>query len=113
MSDARMSPPPGAWGRTDRPTAPTAGHAAVVVVSIGLAAALIMGSTAIGGGGLLTLLVLLLGCFALVVPVALLVTTWPHARPLVRALHAVAGLACLLLVVIAVVRLTTVVPAVL
>jgi hypothetical protein len=113
MSDARMSPPPDAWGRIDRPTAPTAGHAGVVVVSIGLAAALIVGGPAIGDGGLLTLLVLLLGCFGLVVPVAVLVTTWAHARPAARALLAVAGLACLLLLVLAVVGVAAVLPALL
>ncbi|HYH32600.1 MAG TPA: hypothetical protein VD903_19690 [Pseudonocardia sp.] len=93
--------------------APNAGHGAVIVVSIALAAGLVAGSTAIGGGGLLTLLVLLIGCFALIVPVAVMVTIWRQVRRPVRVLLALGLLACLLLLAVAVPRIAAVAPLVL
>ncbi|WP_345611809.1 hypothetical protein [Pseudonocardia adelaidensis] len=90
---------------------PTPGHGVVVAVTIALSAALVAGSAATGGG-LVTLLVLLLAVGALVVPVALVGTLWARARPLTRALFAAAGAACLLLLVWAVVRIVDVLPTV-
>ena len=83
----------------------------VVGVTIGLSGALLVGSTAIGGG-LISLLVLLLAIGALVVPVALVVTLWKRARPATKALFAAAGVACLLLLVWAVTRIAEVLPTV-
>jgi hypothetical protein len=82
----------------------------VLVASIALAAALIASGPTVSDIGLITLLVLLLGCGALVVPVAVTVAIWPQARPPIRMLLAVAGLACLLLLGLGVVRIVTVVP---
>ena len=111
MSDPqRVTPPTGAWDPGHQPLAPNGGHAAAMVASIALAAALIAGGTAVGGNGLIALLILLLGCGALVVPVAVMAATWAQARHLVRVLFAMAGLACLLLLVFAVVRIATIVP---
>ncbi|WP_142049918.1 hypothetical protein [Pseudonocardia kunmingensis] len=107
-----MALPPGAYGSSDTPT-PTAGHAGVIGVSIAIAAGLITGSAAIGGGGLLTLLVLLLGGFALVIPLALVATLWQPARGPVRVLLALAAAVCALLLVLAVVRVVEVAPALL
>jgi hypothetical protein len=84
-----------------------------VAVSIAIAAALITGGTAVAGSGLVTLLLLLLGCGALIVPVGVVVVLWPQARPLVRVLLGVAGLACLLLLVLGVLRVAAVVPTLL
>ena len=110
MSEPRVTPPPGAW-RSDRtPTEPTAAHAGVTAVCLAISAVLVLGSGAIGGGGLLTLLVLLLGVFALVMPVALGVTLWRQAGPPVRALIALSFAACAVLLVLAVVRITAVAP---
>ena len=111
MSDPqRVTPPTGAWDPGHQALAPNGGHAAVLVASIALAAALIAASTAVSGNGLIALLVLLLGCGALVVPVAVMVATWARARHPVRVLFAMAGLACLLLLVFAVVRIAAIVP---
>jgi hypothetical protein len=113
MSEPRVTPPPGAW-RSDRtPTEPTPAHAGVVLACLAISAVLVLGSGAIGGGGLLTLLVLLLGGFALVVPVGLVVTLWPQAKPAVRALIALAVAACAVLLVLAVVGVVEVAPALL
>lgn len=106
-----MALPPGARSSRHLP-APNAGHGGVIVVSLAMAAGLIAGSTAIGGG-LLTLLVLLIGCFALIVPVAVMVTIWRHVRRPVRVLLALGLLACLLLLAVAVPRIAAVVPLVL
>jgi hypothetical protein len=80
------------------------------VAAIAIAAALIIGSTAAGGTGLIALLVPLLGCFALVVPVAVVVTTWVGARRRARVLLALAGIACLLLLAFAATRVATLAP---
>lgn len=103
--------PHGAWSGGHEPLTPTAGHGVVVGVTIGLSGALLVGSTAIGGG-LISLLVLLLAIGALVVPVALVVTLWKRARPATKALFAAAGVACLLLLVWAVTRIAEVLPTV-
>jgi hypothetical protein len=55
---------------------------------------------------------LLLAVGALVVPVGLVVTLWARARPLTRALLAAAGVACLLVLGWAVVRIGAVLPTV-
>ncbi|GAA5138850.1 hypothetical protein GCM10023320_73910 [Pseudonocardia adelaidensis] len=107
----RGAVPRGAWGGGHQPLVPTPGHGVVVAVTIALSAALVAGSAATGGG-LVTLLVLLLAVGALVVPVALVGTLWARARPLTRALFAAAGAACLLLLVWAVVRIVDVLPTV-
>jgi hypothetical protein len=106
----RATAPYGARDPNRRPTAPTAGHAGVLVAAIAIAAALIIGSTAAGGTGLIALLVPLLGCFALVVPVAVVVTTWVGARRRARVLLALAGIACLLLLAFAATRVATLAP---
>jgi hypothetical protein len=93
--------------------APRAGHGVIVVVSIALAAALVASSSAVGGTGLVALLMLLLGCGALVVPVAVMGMTWAQAGPPVRVLFALAGFACLVVLVFAVIDVVTVAPAVL
>jgi hypothetical protein len=107
-----MALPPGAHGSSRTPT-PSAGHAGVVVVSIALAAGLVAASTAVGDGGLLTLLVLLMGGFALVIPVSLLVTLWRQVRPPARVLLALGLLACAALLAYAVARIAAVAPLVL
>ncbi len=106
----RTAVPHGARDPNRRPTEPTTGHAGVLVAAIAFAAALIVGSTAAGGTGLIALLVPLLGCFALVVPVAVVVTTWVQAPRRARVLLALAGLACLLLLAVAAVRVATLAP---
>jgi hypothetical protein len=111
MSERRVNPPAGAWGAGHQPLVPTAGHGVVMAVTIALSAALVAGSAAIGGG-LVTLLVLLLAIGTLVVPVALVGTLWRRAQPRTRAMVAVAGAACLLLLVGAVVRIVDVLPTV-
>lgn len=108
----RWTPPAGAWGAGNEPIAPRAGHAVVVVVAIALAAALVAGTSAVGGTGLIALLVLLLAVGALVVPVALVVTLWSRARPRTRGLLAAAGAACLVVLAWAVVRIGAVLPTV-
>jgi hypothetical protein len=108
--EPRVTSPTGAWGPSHQPPTPSAGHAGVVVTSIALAAALIAGATAASDIPLITLLVLLLGCGALVVPVAVMVAIWPQARPPIRMLLAVAGLVCVLVLALGVVRIATVVP---
>ncbi|WP_143517241.1 hypothetical protein [Pseudonocardia sp. MH-G8] len=110
MSEPRVTPPPGAWASDRTPTQPTAAHAGVVVFCLAISAVLVLGSGAIGGGGLLTLLVLLLGGFALVVPVALVAGLWRQAGAAVRTLIALALAACAVLLVLAVVRVVAVVP---
>jgi hypothetical protein len=110
MSEPHMTPPAGAWGASHLPPAPRAGHAGVIVVSIGLAVALIVGSSAVGGAGLVALLMLLLAGGALVVPVAVMVVTWAQATLPVRVLFAVAGLACLVVLAFAVAGVVTVTP---
>jgi hypothetical protein len=104
--------PPGAYGSRDTPT-PSAGHAGVIAVTIAIAAGLIAGSASIGGGGLLTLLVLLLGGFALVIPLSLVGTLWRPAGGPVRVLLALAAVVCALLLVLAVVGVVAVAPALL
>jgi hypothetical protein len=111
--DPRTPVPHGAWAGGHQPIAPSAGHGAVLVASIAIAAALIAGGPALSDFALITLLVLLLGCGALVVPVAVTVAIWPQARPPIRALLALAGLACLLVLALGVVRIAAVVPVLL
>jgi hypothetical protein len=113
MNEPRMTPPAGAWGANHEPLAPTAGHGVVVVASIALSVGLVASSSAIGGTGLVALLMLLLAIAALVVPVALMVMTWAHAGPRVRALFAVAGVACLVVLGFAVSGVVVVAPALL
>jgi hypothetical protein len=110
MSEPRVTPPTGAWGASHQPPTPSAAHGVVVVVSIALAAALVTGSSAVGGTGLVALLMLLVGCGALVVPVAVVVMTWAQARLPVRVLFAVAGLACLVVLAFAVAGIVTAAP---
>jgi hypothetical protein len=109
----RGSPPAGAWAAGHQPLAPNTGHGWVIVVSIALAVGLIAGSTAVAGIGLVALLMVLIGFGALVVPVAVMMMTWARARGPVRALFVLAGLACLLLVLFAVVRIGTIAPVLL
>jgi hypothetical protein len=113
MNERRVTPPAGAWGASHQTPAPSAGHGAVVVVSVGLAAALVASSSAIGGTGLVALLMLLLACGALVVPVALVAMTWTHAGPRIRVLFAVAGVAAVLVVGFAVAGIVAVAPGLL
>jgi hypothetical protein len=108
----RVTPPAGAWGASHQPLTPRAGHGVVVVVSIALAAVLVASSEAVGGTGLIALLMLLLACAALIVPVALMAMIWAHAGPLVRALFAAAGVACLVVLGFAVTGIVAVAPAV-
>jgi hypothetical protein len=109
-----VRPPTGAWGAAShQPLAPNAGHGWVIVVSIALATGLIASSTAVAGIGLVALLMVLIGFGALVVPVAIMIMTWARARGPVRGLFALAGLACLLLVGFAVVRIGTIAPVLL
>jgi hypothetical protein len=108
----RVRPPAGAWSASHEPLAPRPGHAVVVGVSIALAAALVAGSSAVGGTPLVTLLMLLLAIGALVVPLGLVGTLWARARPVTRALLAGAGVACLLVFWWAVVRIVAVWPTV-
>jgi len=108
-----MSPPAGAWGASHEPLTPRAGHGVIVVVSIALAAALVALSGPVAGTGLIALLMLLLGCAALIVPVAVMAMLWAHAGPAVRALFAVAGIACLLVLGFGVAGVVAVAPAVL
>jgi hypothetical protein len=110
MSDPHVTPPAGAWSASHQPPAPRAGHAGVIGVSIGLAVALIAGSSAVGGAGLVALLMLLLAGGSLVVPVAVMVVTWAQATLLVRVLFAVAGIACLVVLAFAVTGIVTVAP---
>jgi hypothetical protein len=110
-TDPRPAVPHGAWSGSHQPVAPTAGHAVVIAVTIALSAALVAGSGA-AGAGLITLLVLLLAIAALVVPVGIAGILWARARPLTRALLAGAGVACLLLLGWAVVRIVAVWPTV-
>jgi hypothetical protein len=84
-----------------------------VVVSIALAAVLVATSEAAGGTGLIALLMLLLGCAALIVPVAVTAMLWAHAGPAVRALFAVAGIACLVVLGFAVAGIAAIAPALL
>jgi hypothetical protein len=109
----RGSPPTGAWAAGHEPLAPNAGHGGVIVVSLALAAGLIASSTAVAGIGLVALLMVLIGFGALVVPVAIMIMTWALARGPIRGLFALAGLACLLLVVFAVARIGTIAPVLL
>jgi hypothetical protein len=109
----RARPPTGAWAASHQPLAPNAGHGGVIVASIALAAGLIASSTPVAGIGLVALLMVLVGCGALVVPVAIVIVTWARAERPIRALFALAGLACLLLVAFAVVRIGTIVPVLL
>ena len=108
-----MGPPAGAWSASHEPLTPRAGHGVVVVVSIALAAVLVASSGAVGGTGLIALLMLLLGCAALIVPVAVMSMIWAHAGPAVRALFAAAGIACLVVLGFAVAAIVAVAPAVL
>lgn len=108
-----VRPPAGAWAASHEPLTPRAGHGVVVVVSIAIAAVLVATSGAAGGTGLIALLMLLLGCAALVVPVAVMAMIWAHAGPAVRALFAVAGVACLVVLGFAVAGIAVVAPALL
>ena len=108
-----VTPPTGAWAANHQPLAPNAGHGWVIVVSIALSAGLIASSTAVAGIGLVALLMVLIGFGALVVPVAIMIMTWAQARGPARGLFALAGLACLLLVVFAVARIGTIAPVLL
>jgi hypothetical protein len=109
----RVTPPTGAWGANHQPLEPNAGHGGVIVVSIALSVGLIASSTPVAGIGLVALLMVLVGLGALVVPVAIMIMTWVQARGPVRALFALAGLACLLLVGFAVVRIGRIAPVLL
>jgi hypothetical protein len=109
----RVTPPTGAWAASNQPLEPNAGHGGVIVVSLALAVVLIASSTAVAGIGLVALLMVLVGFGALVVPVAIMIMTWAQARGPVRALFALAGLACLLLTGFAVVRIGTIAPVLL
>jgi hypothetical protein len=93
MDEPRVNPPAGAWAAGHEPLAPTAGHGVVVGVSIALSVVLVASSSAVGGTGLVALLMLLLACGALVVPVAVIAMTWAHAGPRTRLLFAVACVA--------------------
>jgi hypothetical protein len=113
MNEPRVTPPAGAWGANHEPLAPTAGHGVVVVVSIALSVALVASSSAVGGTGLIALLMLLLSIGALVVPVALMVMTWAHAGPRIRVLFALAGLAAVVVLAFAVSGILAIAPALL
>jgi hypothetical protein len=107
-----VAPPYGARNPDPGPQ-PSAAHGAVLAVSIALAATLIALGTAGGNTGLIALLMLLVGCGALVVPVAMVVNTWAQARLVARVLLALAGLACALLLAFAVVQIAAIVPTLL
>jgi hypothetical protein len=109
----RVRPPAGAWAASHQPLSPNAGHGWVVVVSIAFAAALIASSTPVAGISLAALLMVLVGFGALVVPIAIMGVTWGRAARPVRALFALAGLACLALVGFAVARIATIAPVLL
>lgn len=114
MNESRFTPPAGAWDASHADTiTPRTGHGVVVVVSIALAAVLVASSSAVGGTGLIALLMLLLGCGALVFPVAVMTMTWARADPRMRVLFAVAGAACLVVLAFAVGGIVTVGPALL
>jgi hypothetical protein len=113
MNEPRVTPPAGAWGASHQALAPGAGHGVVVVVSIVLAGVLVASSAAVGGTGLVALLVLLLACGALVVPVAVIAMTWAHAGPRIRVLFAVAALTAVLVLAFAVAGIVTVAPVLL
>jgi hypothetical protein len=114
MNEPHVGPPAGAWGASHATTiTPRAGHGVIVAVSIMFAAALVVSSPAIGGTGLIALLMLLLSCGALVVPVAVMIMTWAQAGRGVRLLFAVAGLASLVVLTFAVIGIVPIVPALL
>jgi hypothetical protein len=109
----RVTPPTGAWAASQQPLEPNAGHGGVIVVSIALAAGLIASSTAVAGIGLVSLLMVLVGCGALVAPVGIMVMTWAQARGPVRVLFALASLVCVGVLAFGVARIVTITPTLL
>jgi hypothetical protein len=84
-----------------------------VVVSIALGAVLVAASSPVGGAGIVALLMLLVGCAALVVPVAVIAMTWGRAGQRIRVLFVFAAVACVLVLAFGVAGIASLAPGLL